>query len=292
MALLRYWRLAVAAALLGFLWHWLDGEAALAYLGRADPRWLAVALVLLSTQIVLSAARWRLTAARLGKAIPPGRAVGEYYLSVFGNMVLPGGVVGDAGRAVRARHGSGIGVAVQSVVIERLSGQLMLMLVLVPGLLLWPGWAGLGLSILAAIGICVLALRLGPGLLRRAGDTLARVWLRGGAWRKQLGLSLAIVAANVGAFAACAAAVGAPLPPLAVPVVIPLTLAAMILPVTVGGWGVREAAASLLWPIAGLAAEGGTAAAIAYGLVMLAASLPGAVVLFRSGRGRGREHAP
>jgi len=61
-------------------------------------------------------------------------------------------------------------------------------------------------------------------------------------------------------------------------VLVPLTLVAMLLPISVGGWGLREGAAAVLWPIAGFSAEAGVAASIAFGLAALAAALPGLLV--------------
>ena len=83
-------------------------------------------------QTVLSAMRWRLTARQLGQTIPLTRAIGEYYLAQVVNQSLPGGVVGDAGRAVRARHQAGLRRAGAAVAIERLAGQVALFLVLAP----------------------------------------------------------------------------------------------------------------------------------------------------------------
>ncbi|MCC6009073.1 MAG: flippase-like domain-containing protein [Rhodobacteraceae bacterium] len=283
----RLWwmaRLLVAAGLLALVARLVDAPAALALLGGASPQWLALAFGLLSAQIVLSALRWRLTADRLGHAFGAGQAIREYYLGVLANFALPGGVLGDAARAVRARHGAGLGVAVQAVVLERMAGQVALVLALIPGLLLWPGLAPWGLALAAALLVAAGGLVTGPG--RRAGRIVARAWLSRGAWPAQAGLSAAILAANLGAFAACAAATGVPLPATAALVLIPLALAAMLIPVSVAGWGLREGAAALLWPLAGLSAEAGVAASIAFGLVALAAVLPG-LALMLSGR-----HAP
>ena len=47
----------------------------------------------------------------------------------------------------------------------------------------------------------------------------------------------------------------------------------------VGGWGPREGAAAWAFAAAGLGASLGVATAVVYGVMVLAASLPGAVVL-------------
>jgi uncharacterized membrane protein YbhN (UPF0104 family) len=62
---------------------------------------------------------------------------------------------------------------------------------------------------------------------------------------------------------------------------VPLALVAvlaMVLP-SIGGWGPREAVAASVFGAAGLGADRGAATAVAYGVMVLAASLPGAIVL-------------
>jgi hypothetical protein len=60
---------------------------------------------------------------------------------------------------------------------------------------------------------------------------------------------------------------------------------------SVGGWGPREGAAAWAFGAAGLGAERGVATAVVYGVLVLVASLPGAVVLVLAwlGRTMGRE---
>jgi hypothetical protein len=57
-----------------------------------------------------------------------------------------------------------------------------------------------------------------------------------------------------------------------------LVLAAMVLP-SVAGWGPREGATAWAFAAAGLGAQQGVATAVVYGVMVLVASLPGAVVL-------------
>jgi uncharacterized membrane protein YbhN (UPF0104 family) len=97
-------------------------------------------------------------------------------------------------------------------------------------------------------------------------------------------LSFATTGCNVAAFALCARAVGAPLPLGAVLGLVPLILFTMLIPLTVAGWGLREGAAAALFPVAGASAEAGLAASIAFGLVFVAAVLPGALGLMRPAR--------
>jgi len=58
-------------------------------------------------------------------------------------------------------------------------------------------------------------------------------------------------------------------------------------PVTISGWGLREGAAVVLFPLAGSTASGGLATSVAFGLMLIVASLPGSLaVLGRARRGQ------
>ena len=65
-----------------------------------------------------------------------------------------------------------------------------------------------------------------------------------------------------------------------VPLVAPV-LMAMLIPITVAGWGVREGAAAALWGLVGLTPEDGVAISVAYGLLVLVSSAPGVPILTR-----------
>lgn len=299
-------RVAASALLLaGVAWA-VDPGLALARLAAADPWAVAGLLALFQAQVWLSALRWRLIARRLGLGLPWPRAAGEYYAGTLINQVLPGGVAGDAARAwrhtrihpARAIGGPAAGPIVRAVVLDRVAGQLAFLLLAGAGVAAWPvlrtdapGSAAAAVvtaaaSVLGAIALGLVVLtRLGPAGWRRGvaalGPDAGRALLAGGAWRVQAPLNLLIGASYVGALALAAAAVGPALPWPAVMTVLPLVLLAMLVPVSVGGWGLREGAAAALWPGLGLSAELGVAAARLYGLAVLAGTLPGLAVLAR-----------
>ena len=96
----------------------------------------------------------------------------------------------------------------------------------------------------------------------------------------QAGLSALIVASYVLTFLLASDAVGATLPPIAAVTVVPLCLLTMLVPIGIGGWGTREAAATALWPLFGFTGAEGLAASLLYGVFSLAGTaLPGLVVL-------------
>lgn len=287
-------QLAVAVGLLVLLWHVADGAAAARLLAAANPLWLVAAMAALTLQTLLSALRWRLTAAQLGIVLGRRVALREYYLSQIVNQAVPGGVIGDAGRALRSREAAGLMAAGQAVVFERLAGQIAIFAVMVagfaatlivPGGLDWPLWAGRVVAGLIATGLAM------PGLLgvlarggraaglRRQGAALWRAVFAPQVRARQIAFSFATALCNIAGFGFCIWAVGVALPMPAIAALVPLILLAMVIPVSISGWGLREGAAAALFPLAGASASDGLAASIAFGLAFLATVLPGIILL-------------
>lgn len=302
--------LFLGAAILALVAAMLGGGDVARQLAGADPRLFGFAVLAVQPQIVLSALRWRFVSERLGAPLGRRRAIAEYYLATLLNQILPGGVAGDAVRVVRAARGGAddrwTGRAGQAVVLDRLSGQIVLFALAITGLLAAPfafgaappGGAGLALLLALVAGLALagwLALRCfgeRTARFRRAfGPVLAETFVRRGAWAIQGGVSLAVVGSYLLVFALSAAAVGAPLGAAAVLLLVPLVLLSMLVPVSVGGWGVREAAAAAILPLAGLSAGEAFAASLVYGIASLVGALPGLVVLLRHAFA-GRRRAP
>ncbi len=276
-----FWRLGTGA--------FVDGVR------RIDATTLAAALGIGLVTTVFSAWRWALVARGIGIRLPFGAAVADYYRALFLNAALPGGVLGDVHRAVRHGQDAGdLGRGVRAVVLERTAGQLALFAAGGAVLLTMPSpvrdqmraaapLAGLGL-----VGACavVLALRMNRaeagrkprvvrGMLGEARQALFSRTTAPGV----LVSSVVVLAGYVAMFVLAADVAGAgasvaELLPLAL-----LALLAMSLPLNVGGWGPREGVAAWAFGAAGLGAGRGLTVAVVYGVLSLAASLPGAVVL-------------
>ncbi|MFO7758362.1 MAG: lysylphosphatidylglycerol synthase transmembrane domain-containing protein [Roseovarius sp.] len=284
----------LAVALLALLWRVAGGEDTLRSLVSANRGWLAAAVAILTLQTVLSAIRWKITAARLGIHLGAGEALREYYLAQAVNISVPGGVVGDAARAVRSRGEAGLLAAGQAVVFERLAGQAGLFVVTatvfavtlaLPGGVEWPAWLIAPVAVFVASGLCLPLVLHGAMRIRgRIGhvsrgfrDAMVTSLVAPQVIGWQIALSLATTACNLAAFAFCALAVGHGLGPAAVAAFGPLILLTMLVPVTISGWGLREGAAVVLFPLAGSTASGGLAASVAFGLMVILASLPGSL---------------
>ena len=95
--------------------------------------------------------------------------------------------------------------------------------------------------------------------------------------------SLLIVASYVGVYLCCARMIGIDTPTASLAPLVPWVLLAMAIPLSMAGWGLREGAAAVLWAAAGLDVSQGVAISIAYGMVVLTSTLPGAWVLMRRG---------
>ncbi|MBU8578963.1 lysylphosphatidylglycerol synthase domain-containing protein [Brevibacterium luteolum] len=212
------------------------------------------------------ALRWHLLAAAGGIRLGLGRALADCYASSFANMVLPGGLAGDAVRAAvyRDRGRRRWLSPLLAVGAERLSAT----------------------TLLFAAAAVILSLHTSPALIAAAAAATvsfgcaiaAVVCMRGMGTRRQLvvwATSALSVAALVALFLVAMRALGSRIEPI----VAIIGLAAMSLPVGVGGWGPRELSVGLLAGPLALHAESAVSAATAYGLLATASTLPGLAVL-------------
>lgn len=293
----QYLKASAAIVLLLLVAWFIDLGEAISQLQRTDWRWLLPAFAIVQLQIVLSAVRWKVTAHRLGQDLTFVRAVSEYYLATFANLSLPGGVSGDAARVYRNRQTPALSIAIHGVMLERLAGQVALLVICLVGWIMWPAlmYGGMPvfgtkvlLSALALVGFVVLLvvvlIRWAPERITRAvrqlGPAMHIAWWSDRQWIVQGVLSLAVVATYMLVFLFASYAVRAPLPVAALLTIVPLVLLSMMIPLSIGGWGIREAAAAVLWPFAALTAESGIATSIVYALVSMLGCLPGLVLLF------------
>ena len=291
--IIRLLQIVFAVGLLLLLWRLVESDQALRLLGSANPIWLIASFVAVSLQTVLSAFRWRLTAGQLGLSMTRGTALKEYYLAQIVNQALPGGILGDAGRALRSRAAAGLLTSSQAVLLERIAGQLalfalmllsVLATMLIPSELVWPEWLlmTIGLVLVAVLGFVVSLLFIsknsagktgrfikGLGVASRMAFSPASVF-----WKQSL-LSLGTAVCNVAGFAFAAWAIGFQLSFWVALALVPMILIAMLLPLTISGWGLREGVAVALFPLVGATATQGLVASVAFGLICLLAALPG-----------------
>jgi uncharacterized membrane protein YbhN (UPF0104 family) len=272
------------------------------------PATLAAAVAIGGLTTASSAWRWALIARSLGVDLPLRPALAAYYRAQFLNTTLPGGVLGDVHRALR--HGRDIGdlaLGVRAVVVERLAGLIITLILAAAVLTALPSpvrphlpatahtptaltLAALTLAALtlAALTLAALTSRASHRSRRpaatRPAPTGAGGHLRTGLStpRTALGVLLttaAVLGGHLTTFLLAARTAGATAPLSMLTPLTLLALLAMALPVNIAGWGPREGVAAWAFGAAGLTAAQGVATAVAYGVLALAASLPGAAVL-------------
>ena len=272
-----------------------DPARVLAQLRQAHVGWLLAGLAAAVASNVVSALRWRALARWLGADVSVRDATRWYFQAIGLNALLPGAVLGgDLYRAVVLRRAGQATLASSwSVVLDRVSG--LWMLCAIGGLgaalcadVLAP-WLRLPAGAFAALMLAGTALWLAtpwalPALLRRWGVR----WLaplRAAAQRpdfnRQMGwqalASAAVQVLSAAALAAGGLALGVQLPLAAWAFAIAPVFLMAALPVSVGGWGTREAAAvAALAPFA-VAAPAAVGVGVIYGVYGLAQGALGAL---------------
>lgn len=282
---------------------WLVGPSRLlAAFAGADPLWLGAGLAAAVCATLLSAGRWHALARWLGADGPYAAMLVAYWRGITANTVLPGGHLGgDALRALHLqRRGHPLGTAAASVVLDRLSGLWMLVVLsltaaaaglafLPEGLLPPAEW--LILLALASLAGPLLLWRfsarlrrwlpqslVGPVDLLHARPRPARLYWTQMAW------SAAVQMLSVLAYALGGRAVGLELPLLMFVAAAGPVFILAALPISVGGWGTREAASALVLGALGAPRELAVAAAALYGLFAAVQGLAGALTFLHSKR--------
>jgi glycosyltransferase 2 family protein len=286
----RWAGLAISVAVLTIVVWRLGTGPFLAGLEAIDVRALLAAAAIFFVATVCGAWRWAVVARGLGVRLSLPTAVAAYYRAVFLNLVLPGGVAGDVHRGVRhGREVRDVGRGLRAVVWERSAGQVVQVVLTIAVLLVLPSpvHSAMPFVALGAVVVGVVLLGLvkvgGKGSRWTPARNAVVADVRNGVLRRSalpavLATSVVVTLGHAATFLVAARSVGVDAPfsrllPLAL-----LAVLAMVLP-SIAGWGPREGATAWIFAAAGLGAARGAATAVAYGVLVLAACLPGAIVL-------------
>ena len=263
----------------------------------ATPRaagWLVAAVLVYCVGQLLNGLAWRHLLVRAGGNVTLLEMIQHDLSSVFWSTMLPGGIVGDIVKGVRLARGADAGAVAVSILCARLVGgttACMIALVCLP----FSGFGALvrAVGAVALVGtMCVgvgglAALAFGPAALPAFVASRLPVGRFPATRDLLIAFGLAIVTHSVFAvvFSAGFAAVGPWMPFADGAVVSALTSVAQIVPLSVGGMGVRELS------ISGLGAElvpkpAADAAAVALALTFTVfVALGGLVEVWRMVRG-------
>ncbi len=300
-------KLATAAGLLGYVFWRVDLRAVSRVMATADPSMLALAVVLSCLSFPLGGIRWWCVVRALGETAAPRLLIGLFWLAGLVGQVLPN-PMGDAVRiSVAARLGLGLGVAFRSAFLERvamLAGLAIFFAATQPLLRARVGaadpvWLAMTLLALGAAGLAMLA--SADLLLRRlrrfrvisAFANLSGAFRRlvTSRWALPVLVTMFLSYLNTVAVAiVLGTALALPLSAGDYLAVIPVAVLATVLPVSIGGWGVREGVMLALFSAMGVPAASALAFSLMLGLLGIVAALPGLLTLWHERRppaGRG-----
>jgi len=249
---------------------------------------IAAAVLLTAAATAAAAWRWTLVARALGLTLRWRGAVVAYYRSQFLNTVLPGGVLGDVHRAYRHGRDTGDAIAAaRAVATERVVGQVVQLAIVLGVLAVLGTSAPVGALEWIAVGVLVAVVGLGLAaisarvrrLLARELHALRRVVASPGRAVAVVASSAIVVACHAATFVVACVAVGVVASPRELVVLALVALCAASVPLSLGGWGPREAASASGFALIGLGADTGLAVSAAFGVLTMIAAAPGAAVL-------------
>lgn len=301
-------KVGVSGGLLWMLLRQTDTATLGSHLANMDVRWMVVALALYGFTVMISAWRWRLLLSTQGADARIGQLARSYLVATFFNNFLPSNIGGDVVRIADTTPIAGSRTTAASIVlVDRALGLLALVVVAATGAMLAdvsgfsvPGGDYAWLALLGAVTVSVPALAT-PHLLSRMLvplRSLGSEWVDARIVRLQDIMERmnerrsALVMAFAGAFAvqfvlvifhlAAAFGLGIALPLGYALVIVPTSLVVQMVPMSINGFGVREATFSYFFVKLGL----GVGAALALsltstGLIMLFSVSGGLLFLMR-----------
>ena len=245
-------------------------------------------------QYILSAYRWKYISKYTNLNISFINSIKYYYISTFMNNILPGGIMGDIFRIYHhvddKKEIFRIGRSFQSVVYERLSGQLMLLSFFILSLGLYfiihQKYIAFSYLFLPLIAAFYFLKYIFNNKLRKYirskhyGNNFLTVFTGEVFWRHTV-LSFFVMMSYIFIYIISAVSLGVKIDYFSFLVFTPIILFSMTLPVSIGGWGVREFAALLISFLLGLSASVSISVAIMYGILNLICSLPGLYFLLK-----------
>ena len=280
---------------------------------NAAPGLVLAAVLVLLVQIVISVFRWRAVLAAIETPLTFLKGLQIFYIGIFFNQALPSSVGGDFVRMYRTyKTGIHLSGAINGVMLERVAtvaALAVLVLATQPfflprvegdaaawiapaaGLLFFAAVAGVGfLMILDRLPPSLRRWRLVRGLAMLAGDT-RKVFLAPRHAGRAMGWSLVGHVNLTFAVFVLSMALALDVTMIDCMALIPPVILITTIPISIGGWGVREQAMVIAFGLIGVPKESATALSILLGLIAMATALPGGALWLTSGGERGEVKA-
>lgn len=304
--LLLFFKLAVSLGLLAVLFARTDLGSLWLSVKTASLPWIVVALGLYMVQMLVATWRWWLLLKVQTVPVPGRRLLGSYLVAAFFNNFLPSNIGGDV---IRIRDTSKPArsktLAATVVLTDRYIGLLGLVLVAATGATLAAGAGGGAVPVLPSwlwAGFLLATLVPAPAVVAPAGVSRALQpltvfhpeWVGGqisklteilGRFRErpaallQTFLGAVVVQGMLVVFyAAVARSLNIPISMANLAVIVPISFVVQMVPVSVNGFGVREAAFSFYFTRIGLPIHSAMALSLGATAVVMFFSLSGAVI--------------
>jgi hypothetical protein len=257
--------------------------------------WIALAVVSNILQLSLGAIRWSAVSTECGATLPNGLAMRFTLIGAFFNQMLPSSIGGDAVRLwLMARAGAGWTAATYSTFIDRAIGLIVLAFIIFASL----PWSyrlirdTSGRSALLLLDFVALAAGLGFLLLGR-WHQLKRWWVTHHLhscaviasrlmFSPTRGPMIAVISILVHILSVVIAwcivrSINAPVTFAQTLLLIPPVMLITTVPISIAGWGVREAALGLAFSYSGLVPTEGVNVALLFGAISFLVSLLGGI---------------
>ncbi|MDP2239854.1 MAG: lysylphosphatidylglycerol synthase transmembrane domain-containing protein [Burkholderiales bacterium] len=295
-------KIAISLAMIWVVLNAFDVKGVYQYLRQIDSGVIAVAVICALCVVPLHALRWMIAVEASGSHMPFGTALRIVLIGHFFNQALPSSVGGDAVRIWCAyRAGLGAGDAARTVIMDRAISLVGLLLLAGAGLpwlfdIVTDQAARFAIVAVIAVGICgfliFVSLPQLPPFMSRWRITRALVELAILARRLTFSpryvmpiLALAVAGFVIFVFIVywLAAALHLEVGFSDCLLLVPPVLLISVIPVSIAGWGVREGAMVVAFGFINVPPGAAFAVSVLFGLVIAAASLPGALLWLTSG---------
>ncbi|MBW7963505.1 lysylphosphatidylglycerol synthase transmembrane domain-containing protein [Bradyrhizobium sp. BR 10261] len=260
--------------------------------------WIGLAIAVTFLQIFIGVLRWRDVSAACGAPLELARAMRYNVIGSFFNQTLPSAIGGDAVRLwLVARAGAGWRAATYSIFVDRAIGLIALAILIVASLpwsyrlitdphgrsaLLLVDFAalagGIGFLIFGALKWSWLKTWWATHHLHACAVIANRVIFNAARGPRVAILSL-LVHVLTAVIAWCVVqSIAAPISFAQVFLLVPPVILITLMPISIAGWGVREASMGLAFGFAGLAASEGVNVSLLFGAVSFIVGAVGGLV--------------
>jgi uncharacterized protein (TIRG00374 family) len=289
-------KVAVSATLLAYLFNKVDFQGVRDSLGRVSYWYLCLAAGILLLQAVAGAVRWSIVIRTISTRIRLRAVLHIMFIGLFFNQTLPSTIGGDAMRIWHIRHhGFPLRTAINSVLLDRLIALVALAVFM---LLSYPVLYRLVENPLLRLMVILAALAMISGFamlyyfrkiprrfygwriteeIRHISSEAHRIARHPRRAGEIVLLSVVMHAMTGMAIYEVARGLGLPIGLLECVVLTPPISLITVLPISMAGWGVREAGMVTALAFAGVAAHDALVVSILFGLLLMLISIPGGV---------------